>query len=140
MARIHGRNGALYVGVATGTTVASPVTFLNKWTIDFKVDTVEVTALGDATKVYVASLPDAQGTYAGFWDNATPQTYTATLDGVARRFYLYPDVTTLGAAGIPSNYWFGTALFDFSVSGGSGEAVAITGNWHAFTSIAKVTN
>lgn len=131
MARIHGRNGRLYVGVASGGT-AEPIAFLSKWSLAFTTDDVEVSAFGDTNKVYVTGLPDVAGTFSGFYDDATAQTYTAATDGVARRWYLYPDNTAT------TKYWYGTGVFDFTVTGGIGEAVAVAGDWKAASAVVKV--
>jgi hypothetical protein len=130
MARIHGRNGRIYAGIASAGT-AEPIAYLNQWTISFAVDKANVTSFGDTTMVYVSGLPDAQGTIAGFYDNATAQLYTAATDGVARKFYLYPDTTTT------SQYWFGTAIFDLDIDGSVDGAVAISGSWAAATAFVK---
>ena len=64
-------------------------------------------------------------------DDATAQLYTASQDGLARRFYLYPSNSdTL-------EYFWGTALFDFSVSGGVTDAVTVSGSFAAASAIAK---
>jgi hypothetical protein len=131
VARIHGQRGRLYVNIASGGT-AEPIAFLNSWSLNFATDTVEVTAFEDSNKVYVSGKPDASGTFAGWYDDATAQTYTAATDGIARRFYLYPDHSVTG------KYWFGTAIFDFNVKSGTGEAASITGNFRASSAIAKV--
>lgn len=130
MARKHGRNGRLYVDIAGGGS-ASPVTFLNNWSISFNVDNVDVTAFGDTNRVYVAGLPDTSGSFAGFFDSDTAQLYTASIDGVARNWYLYPDTAD-------ATYWFGTALFDFSVSSAVDGAVTISGDWNAASAVSKV--
>jgi hypothetical protein len=132
MARIHGRNGRLYGSLTSGGS-AEPVTFLNNWSINFATDNVDVTSFGDTGKVYVAGLPDASGSYSGFYDDETVQFYTAATDGVARKFYLYP--STLST----SKYWFGTAIFDFNVQGGVDGAVAVSGSWSAASDVAKVS-
>lgn len=132
MARIHGRRGRVYVGLASDTATAEPVAFLNRWSLNSSSDRVDVTSFGDTTKVYVAGLPDAQGTFAGFYDTASAQLYTASSDGLARKTYLYPDTTATGT------YWFGTAFFDFSVEDGVDGAVTISGNFSAASSFAKV--
>jgi hypothetical protein len=131
MARLHGRRGSLYVAILSGGT-AEPITFQNKWTINFTTDKADVTAFGDGNKVYVSGLPDASGTFAGFYDDATAQLYTASQDGVARKFYLYPNTAT------PGQYWYGTALFDFSVDGGVSDAVTDGGSWAAAGTITKI--
>ncbi len=132
MARIHGRSGRLYVGIASDTSAAEPVAYLTKWQIDSSTDKVDVTALGDTVKTYVAGLADAKGTYSGFYDTASAQLYTASTDGLARRFYLYPTNATV------TQYFYGTAIFDFSVNGGVDEAIAISGSWAAASTVAKV--
>jgi hypothetical protein len=71
---------------------------------------------------------------SGFYDTATAQFYTASQDGLARKFYLYPDTTDL------TEYFFGTGLFDFSINGAVSDAAAISGNWAAASTIAKVAS
>lgn len=130
MARIHGRNGRVYLGLASGGT-AEPLQFMAKWSISFATDKDEVTAFGDGNKIYVAGLPDASGDFSGFYDDATVQTYTAATDGVARKFYLYPSTLT------NTQYWFGTVFPDFSVNGDVGAAVAVSSSWVAGSLITK---
>jgi hypothetical protein len=132
--RIHGRNGIVYVGVASGAA-ASPVAYLSTWSINFTVDLPDVTAMGDLNKIYVAGLPDASGDFAGFYDDSSRQLYTAARDGVARPMYLYPDLVL-----DPNQYWFGQVLPDFSVTGGINAAVAIKSTWKAASSITKYDN
>jgi hypothetical protein len=131
MARIAGRSGRLYANLTSGGT-AEPITFLTNWSLNFATDKIEVTSFGDTTKVYVAGLPDCQGDYSGFYDNATAQLYTAAVDGVSRKFYLYPSNSATG------QYWFGTAIFDFNVTGDVAQAVAISGSFASADVVAKV--
>jgi hypothetical protein len=119
------------MNITSGGT-AEPIAFLRSWSIDFSSDRIDVTALGDSNKTYVAGLPDAQGQFAGFYDTATAQMYTAAVDGVARKFYLYPTTDSAGT------YWWGTAFFDFSVSGAVDAAAEVSGSFAAATSVAKV--
>jgi hypothetical protein len=132
MARIHGRRGVVYVGIASDTVAASPVAFLNSWSINFSTDKADVTAFGDTNKVYVAGLPDAAGDFSGFYDDATAQTYTAATDGLPRKFYLYPSSSTA------TQYFWGTILPDFSVNAGVDGAAAVSSSWNAASAIAKV--
>lgn len=131
MAAIHGRNSRIYANLTSGGT-AEPIAFLNNWSIDFTSDKAEVTAFGDTTKTYVAGLPDASGSYSGFYDNASTQFYTAAVDGVARKFYIYP------STGNTAQYWFGTAFFDFSIEEGVDSAATISGSFSAATAVSKV--
>lgn len=132
MSRIHGRRGRIYLGLSSDTATAEPLPFFAKWTINFAVDKAEVTAMGDTNKVYVAGLPDASGTFSGFYDDATVQTYTAATDGLARKFYLYPSTLT------NTQYFFGTILPDMSIDGGVDQSVNVSANWSAASPITKV--
>lgn len=130
MARIHGRNGRLYAAITSGGT-AEPIAFLSKWSVSFASDTVDVTAFGDTNKVTVQGLPSTSGSFSGFYDNATAQLYTAATDGVARKCYLYTDTSS-------SQYWFGTATFDFSIDADVNGAVTVSGDWNAASAWTKI--
>jgi hypothetical protein len=131
MPRRHGKDGRVYVALTSGGT-AEPIAFLSSWSINFTTDRVDVTAFGDANKVYVAGLPDSQGDFSGFWDSDQSDLYAAAQDGIARKFYLYPS-----RALDSSDYYFGEALFDFSVSGGVSDAVTVSGSWAASSAISR---
>ncbi|MDG4784431.1 hypothetical protein O7626_00525 [Micromonospora sp. WMMD1102] len=132
MARLHGRRGRVYMGIASDTAEASPLPFIATWSMNFVTDKQDVTAMEDTNKVYVAGLPDASGEFGGFYDDASAQTYTAATDGQPRKFYLYPDRST------NTKYFFGTVLPDFSVNAGVSAAAAISASWNAASSIVKV--
>lgn len=131
MARIHGRAGRVYMNLASGGT-AEPVNFLSGWSINFATDKVDVTAFGDSNKIYVAGLPDASGDFSGFYDDATAQVFTAAVDGVGRKFYLYPSTLT------NSQYFYGTILPDFKVNAAVAGAVEISSSWNAASAITKI--
>jgi hypothetical protein len=133
MARVHGRFGQMYVGISGSNAAAEALPFARKWTANFNTDAQDATAFGDGNKVYVTGLPDAQGTYEGFYDTATAQAFTAATDGVARKCYFYP--TTPSTAG---PYWYGTAFFDFSVETDVAGVVTVSGNWRAASTFAKI--
>ena len=132
MARIHGRNGRIYMGITNDTATAEPLPFFASWSMNFATEKADVTCMGDANKTYVAGLPDASGEFSGFYDDATNQTYTAAVDGLARKFYLYPNVN------VPTKYFFGTILPDFSVNGEVANAVQVSASWNAAGPILKV--
>lgn len=132
MSRIHGRNGRIYMGLASSTAIAAPLPFFATWSINFTTDKVDVTAMGDTNRTYVAGLPDAAGQFSGFYDDVTVQTYTAAVDGQPRNFYLYPSLLT------PGQYWYGTILPDFSVNGGVAGAVEVSASWNAASAITKI--
>jgi hypothetical protein len=124
VARIPGRNSRLYVSITSGGT-ATPIAFVAKVEADMTVNQYDVTALGDVNLVTVPGLPSYKGTYAGFYDDATAQTFTAALDGVARNFYFYPDV------GTTSRYQYGTAFFDAKLITDVNGSVSMSGNFSA---------
>lgn len=124
MARLHGRKGRVYLDVAGGGS-ASPLPFIANWSITFATDRSEVTAMEDANKTYVSGMPDASGDFSGFYDDATAQTFTAASDGVARKFYLYPDHT------VTTKYFHGEILVDFTANGGVDGPVALSASWSA---------
>jgi hypothetical protein len=131
MARIAGRNAAIYVGTTT-SAAASPLTYQNTWSMSFEVEKIDVTAFGDSTKAYVAGIADASGEFAGFYDDASGQTLAAALDGLSRKFYLYPNTNTA------TQYFFGTIFPDMSINAAVAGAVEVSSTWAAATPIAKV--
>ena len=122
--RLHGRNGLIYLSVHNGDA-ASPLTYLNSWAVSWTAETSDITTLADAQHVYVEELPDVAGTFTGFLDDATSQTYLAAVDGLPRSMFLYPDSTNM------SRYFSGPVLADLAVSGSAAAAVSIAVNWVA---------
>jgi len=131
LARIHGRRGVIYMD-PTGSAAASPLAYPKKWSISFATDKADVTAMGDNNKIYVAGIPDASGDMEFWYDDASVQTYTAASDGLARKFYLYPNSST------PTQYWFGTVLPDFQVESAVDGAVEGSASWNAASALFKV--
>jgi hypothetical protein len=132
VARRHGRNGRVYQNLTSGGT-AEPIAFVRSNSISFSSDKTDVTAWGDPNKVYVAGLPDSSGSFDFWYDDATVQTYTAAVDGIARKFYFYPDIVNT-----PTQYFFGTWFVDFSVSQAVDGAIEGTASWNAAGPVAKV--
>lgn len=133
MARVHGRRGRIYLGIADDSATAEPLPFQANWSINFTTDKVDVTCFEDSNKVYVAGLADASGEFSGFYDDASAQTYTAANDGLPRKFYLYPNRSSAGT------YFFGTILPDMSISSGVDGAVTVSSSWMPASTISKVT-
>ena len=133
MARVHGRFGQIYMGVANSSASAEALSFAASWKANFETDMKEATAFGDSNKVYVAGLPDGSGSFDGFYDTATAQSFTAAADGQARKCYFYP--TTPSTAG---PYWYGTAFFSFNVDVAVTDVVKVSGKWNAASAISKV--
>lgn len=122
--RIHGRAGVAYLSVNSGDA-ASPMAFLSEWTIDYKQNVFDVTTITDAQVVYAAGLPEASGTFTGFYDSATAQSYAAAVDGLPRNMYLYP------VAGNTGQFFSGMVLPDYKIGGGSTAAVALSVAWQS---------
>lgn len=131
MARLAGRNGRVLLALTSGG-VAQSVAFQASWSLNFVTNKIDVTAFGDTTKVYVAGLSDAQGQFAGFYDDATVQTYTAATDGVARAFYLYPNFNNT------AQYFWGTVFPDMTIDSTVDGAITVSASFSAATPLAKV--
>jgi hypothetical protein len=129
--RKSGRNAVIYMD-PTGAAAASRLAYQATWTMNFTVDKFDVTSVDDPNKVYVAGLPDAAGTFAGFYDDTSVQTYTAATDGLARKLYLYPDKN------LATQYWFGTILPDFSIDSGVADSMKVSSSWNAASAFFKV--
>jgi len=129
--RLAGRNGRVYLALTSGGT-AEPVAYQASWSINFTTNKIDVTAFGDTNKVTVAGLPEASGQFAGFYDDATVQTYTAATDGLARRFYLYTSTLT------NTQYFFGTINPDLTIDATVADAIKVSSSWSAASQIQKI--
>lgn len=129
MARFAGRFGRVYMGIASDTAAAEPILHIASWSMAAETDKIEVTAMGDTSKVYVAGLPDASGEFSGFVDDVSVQTYTAAVDGLPRKFYLYPNVNIAG------RYFYGTIFADFSANASVDGSTELSSSWSAATPI-----
>jgi hypothetical protein len=135
MAAVSGRKGRLLADVtALGTGAATPVALLKDWSLDLTTDNTDVTAFGDATRLFVPGIPSASGSFSGYFDTAGAQFAVASSVASGRKLYLYPNYTDN-----PTLYWFGTAHFDLSVSTGVDAAVEISGTFNAASVIASST-
>lgn len=123
MARRAGRNGRIYLALASGGT-PEPLAYQASWSINFTTPKINVTAMGDSAEVTVAGLPACTGQFAGFYDDVTAQAYTAATDGVARGFYLYPDLTNK-----PARYFFGSINPDVTFDSSASDAVKVSSSW-----------
>lgn len=132
MARISGRNGRVYLGIASSAATAEPLPFVATYNINFSTTKIDVTAMGDDNKVYLSGLRDAAGAFNGFYDDSTAQTYTAATDGAPRKFYLYPSTGNTG------QYFFGQIIADMNIDASVDGATAMSANWSAYSIISKV--
>ena len=122
MTRIHGRGGVAYLSRNSGDA-ASPVAFLSEWEISYTREIFDVTAITDAQIIYAAGDPDISGSFTGYFDTATVQTYAAAVDGLPRNLYLYPAVAAAGP------FFSGTVLPDYRIGGGVTAAVSLSVAW-----------
>jgi hypothetical protein len=111
-----------------------PIAYAKTNTLQAATDKFDVTAFGDVNKTYVAGLPDSSGSFGFWYDDSTTQTYAAAVDGVARKFYFYPDFTNS-----PSVYWYGSWFVDFSITAAVDGAIEGTANWNAAGPVNKST-
>lgn len=116
----HGRNGRLWLAAANGGS-AAPVEGKTKYTVNMSTDKVDVTSFGDTSKTTLAGLPDGSVDIEGFYDFNGDVLITAALDGLARKWYLYPDTTDM------TDYFFGTATVDATFDGSVSGAINVKG-------------
>ncbi len=132
MSRYAGRRGQIYLGIASSSAEASPLPFVSAWSLSMENDKIDVTCMGDDNQVNVGGMPNASGEWSGFHDDETNQSYTAAGDGLARKWYLYPNRDA------PTKYFFGTVICDMSIDADVKDAVKMSANWTAASGIRKV--
>lgn len=132
MARYAGRRGQIYLGIASDTASAEPLPFVATWSLSMENEKIDVTTMDDENMVYVGGMSNASGEWGGFHDDATNQSYTAAGDGLARKFYLYPNRSA------PTKYFFGTVICDMSINSTVNGAVEMSANWTAASKLVKV--
>jgi hypothetical protein len=132
MALYHGRK-ARVLASTTGSGTANVVVGLREWTYDRSVDTVETTSFGDTNKTYVQGLPDAKGTFSGFWSDSDTTIFTGSGSADGVKLYMYPDYTNA-----PTKYVYGPAWLSASLAAAVDGAVTIeasfvaNGAWGSF--------
>ena len=92
MAKYHGKNGVVYMGVAT----AIPVLMQTEWTFNTAAATDDVTAFEDSNMHYVQGIPDGVVSLSGIWDDTDDALWDLSVGTGAAFVYLYPSslVTT----------------------------------------------
>jgi hypothetical protein len=124
LTRIHGRSGVAYLSRLSGDP-ASPVAFISDWTVEFTRVVSDVTSVVDTQHVWTAAITGVTGSFTGFFDTATAQSYSAAVDGLPRNLFLYPDLTDT------VRFFTGPVLPDYAVGGGATSAVSLAVSWTA---------
>ena len=123
--KLHGKNGAIYLGGPKGGGGVK-VTTKTEWTLSLNRDYVESTTFGAVNKTYLVGLKDIQGTFAGLLDvSGDYQVNAASSDAV--NIYLYAD--DRGVADILIAC--GPGLIDASITASISDAIKTTGNFRA---------
>ena len=127
--RYHGKNARIYMS-ASAAAAAVPLTGITDWSFDGSTDKADATGIGDANKIQVLGLANANASFNFSWDDSDDTMFDAADSGEAVRVYLYRDVVQA-----PTVYRYGTAYVDISESagitakvGGSGTITA-AGAW-----------
>lgn len=126
--RNAGRNARIYFAMASGAE-ASSLAYQAEWSINFGTPKIDVTAFGDTNKVTVSGLPESTGSFSGFYDDTSAQTYTAAVDGLPRKFYLYPN------ANLATRYFFGQINADVNFGASVTGAVTVSSAWEAASQV-----
>lgn len=122
--RLHGKNGAIYLGGPKGS--GTRISAKTEWVLNLNRDFVDVTAFGDKNKRYVVGLKDISGTYSGFLDASGDAGVNAS-DEDAVAVYLYGDDRT----GHELLIAYGEGLLDASITNSNTDAIKTTGNFRA---------
>jgi hypothetical protein len=126
--KLHGKNGAIYLGGAKGSGGVKVAT-KSSWTLQRNRDYVDATVFGEANKTYLAGLPNVQGSFAGILD-ASGDLLLNAATSETQQMYLYADdnpFTTTSEVLVAH----GPALIDASVDASNTDAVRITGEFRA---------
>lgn len=122
--KIHGKNGAIYLGgpKGTGTKVAAK----SGYTLNLGRDYVDATTFGDTNKTYLVGLKDIQGTWEGLMDVSGDLLVNAS-DADELDIYLYADDRDSFEILLAS----GPGLFDASINASNADAIRCSGNFRA---------
>ncbi len=137
MAATMGKNGFISIN---GTTV--PMAFMDTWAVTPSIDTAEVTAFGNTSKVFVSTLRSWTATASGTLDRSDAQqlallddfegTATSTSHGV--RLYTSNSST-------PATYWSGSAFVTGqTVNSQIGDKVSVSWTFQGTGDFSQVTS
>jgi len=133
MSRQSGRFGRLLVDVSSAANgSAVPVGNVKEINVNEDAETYDVTCLGDSSKTYADGLPDAEITFNGYLDPTDVALLKTFGDGLARKWYSYPDYTN-----VPTLYRAGTGRFSGSHGIPVDGAMPVTGKIAVATPVIK---
>lgn len=122
--KLHGKNGALYIGgpKGSGTKVAAK----NEWTLNLNRDYVDATVFGDTNKTYLVGLKDIQGSFNGLLDMSGDLLVNASSSD-SQLIYLYGDDRNSFEVCVA----YGPGLLDASITASNTDAIRVSGNFRA---------
>jgi predicted secreted protein len=100
MATFKGNDGIVKLGTSGGTNIVGEV---RSYSLEHTSDTVEDTAMGDASRTHVATLKSFSGSLDVFWDDSDTNGQGAFVVGNTVEINLYP-------AGASDTYYSGSAI------------------------------
>lgn len=124
MARYHGKKQVVYIST-TGAGTAISLPGLTRWSLDKATDKEEVSAGGDANKVYVQGLPDLKGTISAWFEDTNDMLFDASESADGIKLYLYP------SSDAPTIYHYGPAWLDASIDVPATGAISLSGSFVA---------
>lgn len=98
---IHGKAAIIYVGAAGAAAI--PIGDMVDWSIDFDDQIVDTTPLNSTWRQSVKGLQGYKLNVSGNFNPGSSQLFTASLDTVVNKWYLY-----VAGAGAPTQYYYGT--------------------------------
>jgi hypothetical protein len=122
--RLSGDRGQIKIDPAGGAALVT-VASVSKWSLNMAKDYYNVTAFGDANKVWSPGLADISGNLEAFGDMTDKTLFNVALGTTAATLALY--VNTL----LPTHYWKGLAWLDSAIDVGQGGAITVKSNFKA---------
>jgi predicted secreted protein len=100
MSTFKGNDGIVKLGTSGGTNIVGEV---KSYSLEHTSDTVEDTAMGDASRTHIATLKSFSGSLDVFWDDSDTNGQGAFVVGNTIELNLYP-------AGVSDTYYSGQAI------------------------------
>lgn len=123
--KLHGKNGAIYIGGAKGAGGIKVAT-KTEWTLQLNRDYVDATVFGDTNKTYLAGLKNVQGNFSGLLDTSGDLLVNSSSSD-STQIYLYADDRTSFEVLVAN----GPGLIDANITCSNTDAVRFTGEFRA---------